>query len=657
VLLIALLVLFKYFYLYAKEIPFLNFHHEKLKKSSKIFQIKDSLTVVNKHPFTKLLAVAVIFQFVLFTFVEFQFAKGVELDLEQQGSHQEDLTFKPEHLAVSLMHADTLNVQENVGQELESNLHERATAETATSTPTEQDVAHVFGLIMMIASISTFLLEMFFSSKVLKKLGVIKSMMVHPIVLMINGMILGLRFGFVSASNLKIWFEGTNSIYLNAYNASYYNLHEEDRATVKEFFDGIMKPFGIIMATLTIWAVYKFFPSGIAVLYINMALILSAFILFLLLIKVKEKYTDLSLHHLKLSDNDLATKLNAVEILSQHGHRNIVADLAQELFKDNLHERLKVKLLAAMGYIGYPVCLQYILKFLDDNSYQVRLASIYALKNFIKRTKKIFSKPFTIHQITTRLKIMFKIESDSVIKMLITKALFQLKEPKVTELILEALNEAHDLDITASTINICKIFKDEVLAHHLEIFLKHKDIRIRTNAITALWNLPEYRENLAVELINMFNAKDRNTLISAFFIAGETKAQETKDFLKNYLKSNDLELRVNSALALAKMEDPDCLKEIVKLLTHEKPEIAKQMKQALLAVKPKFKWLIEKNLSSELYRKINKILENYKNKNISNIPCNVLLRLKVYYEIADHFEEALRIERFLNSKQNPLAIT
>ena len=301
-----------------------------------------------------------------------------------------------------------------------------------------------------------------------------------------------------------------------------------------------------------------------------------------------------------------------------------------------------------MGYIDSPETLSMLINYLDNKSDRIRFNATKALRIFHENSKQQKNE-LDKQTLISKLKIKFINENDSDIKLEIIHTLLKLDAKNIQTFLLESLKNSDNPNFIASTIEVCQHLGDKNLSQNLSIYLESKNIRIKANTISALWNLPAYKDKVHDEFDKMFCELNKEILLSAFQIAGEVHAKDKIVFLKNYLKSNDIELRSYSAIALAKLEDHEGIEHIAKLLTHDNNEVACKIKTAVQKLPEKVKDLINRELYLEIHKKSNKLIENHKHKEIAEFPKYILSKLKQYYEIADQFEEAMRIEKLLKA--------
>ena len=98
----------------------------------------------------------------------------------------------------------------------------------------EESLMQKLGTLHVIFSSAALMIQLIMASRILSGLGIVSSMLLHPIVTFLNGLVISLRYGFVTASITRGTFELTNLIFSNAYNSSYYAIPHHIRDEAKE---------------------------------------------------------------------------------------------------------------------------------------------------------------------------------------------------------------------------------------------------------------------------------------------------------------------------------------------------------------------------------------------------------------------------------------
>lgn len=262
-------------------------------KIKSLEKIENTFKYVMKNRFIKFIVAILICQYIMLNIVEFQFVNSIEQSVMQKSS---------------------INISEDI---------------TAT-----------IGKMLMIVSVFTLLTHLFLVEYVIKKMGVVGSMLIHPLLIVINAITMLIRFHLGTALITKTGFEMTRAIYQNAYLTSYYSLKEEVRDEVKEFLEGIIVPLGAILGTTCIIIIRKtdkFINTDTATTVI---LLLASLYTIWLCVRLEGE-------HMKQNKNlfqnakSTAEKIEALELILQNKNSDTLTLLIQ--IAKNPHEQQTVR--------------------------------------------------------------------------------------------------------------------------------------------------------------------------------------------------------------------------------------------------------------------------------------------------------------------------
>lgn len=256
---------------------------------------KIKLGDVLKYRGLKLLSIVVFFQFAYFYILEFQF-----LDFVNNLSH-------------SVSGADS------------------------------HDLAADLGFFHMVIGFVTMVYQLFFASRIVKSIGIIKSLLLSPIVMLFSIVNIIINPSFLNFLFLKTNHDITDVTFLNTYHASFYSFKHSARGLIMEFLEGFVKPLGMIFSSLVIVAFFHLIKFNAAINIFSLvilSLVAYSIILF------KDSYNESSKSAL-LKSSDLSSKLNALSIINQNSenidfnflseyltlHPKLDRDLQEEFFK------------------------------------------------------------------------------------------------------------------------------------------------------------------------------------------------------------------------------------------------------------------------------------------------------------------------------------
>jgi HEAT repeat protein len=605
---------FFFFYKYTKKIPKLESKEEKKERShNRIEKIKKGVRHIKGLNFLKGLFVVVFLHFALVNLIEYEYTTIVDKNLKH---HQEENIDKVKESSNS-SHADQLT--------------------------------HGLGFFHIMFSLLAFFAQLLSASRIQSKLGVIKSMMSHPIANIFSGIIifLGFFYNFLIYESVifaRGLFELTNIFHRTNYHASFYVLKKSIREQVKEFMEGIVRPLGKILGTIVLLLILTFVPKEFQTKVISGVFVTGMVYMFYILKDMKIQYTLLAKKNL-ISKNSNIDKLESLEILAQKGHHNVV-----EIFTKTLHQKthpyLKKELLLTIGKIKDLKSIPDILKMFKDPDKKIQLTAVNSLAQYKNLGRHFFSQSFTKHRVINDLQELFLKTRSKKIKSAVIRVFKNIHHSDIIPFLLKNLDN-NDPYIVADAIYVCGLFHDINSAYYLEKFLTDKNPRIRSSAIIALWNFSTYKLKCLIQLNAMLESSLEEEKISAIYAIGEIGAIQEIPRLIKLAENTEGRIHQHSLIALAKMEQNQVVNEILPYLLHKDEDLVNDTKKMLKKVPESIKKTIENLLLHEISHRIYEILSTLKSTEIENVKTNVLYKLKKYYELISEVKEVLRIEEEL----------
>lgn len=566
------------------------FEHKKEINEGGIKKIAKSLKKAQKSPFLKGLIVVILLQWMVINLIEFQYMKAVEQNVT--GTEEETLALENTH---ENLQADILNIESET-------IEETITTETShTNKTSEEALTEKLGMLQVIFGIATLAMQLFISSRIIKNLGIIKSMAIHPLVTLANMVNMLLKFNIVTASTTKAFSEMSGILFLNAYHSSYYAFEENIREQMKELLEGIIKPSGALLGMGLIILLENFTRGTNLTFTTNLVLIIIAILSAALISSLQNKYTQQSQKNIEKNASH-HTRINAIEILAQKGHNIDHRQLIKIILKETEPEEVQLKAVETIKERKDPQTIPDLLTCLKSGNPNIRLAVIETLGEFKNLDKHFFKSGFGHFRIQEALKTIFEKEEHEEIRSAIIKVLAKLDQKELIPFILKNLNSAEE-KIVADCIYICGLFKDPNSIYYLEKFLDHPNPKIRANAIISLWQFKELRSKLNHYLDQMINNSKKELRLVGIYIIGELKLKEKTKALFNLLKEDGIEV----VLALAKLSENSALTRLLDYIMNNKkdwPTIKKQLNN----LPKKFVEKLRQYLHQEVTHKIHKIL-------------------------------------------------
>jgi len=408
---------------------------------------------------------------------------------------------------------------------------------------------------------------------------------------------------------------------------------------------------GIILGPFIILALEYFWTEKELSIAIGVVMIILSLVMIFFITCLRNKYTQLSKYNLNLPGDHLA-KYNAVEILSQSGHKDNVEILIQNLVKkESNHIRLKI--LKIFSRLCHPNTIPEILNCLDDPNPKIKLAALQALAQFQDLGQHIFTQAFSRHRVINILKKLFYNENSKAIRSIAIKVFANLHEAEIVPFLLKALN-TKDENIQADCIYVCGFFHDISVVHYLEKYLYSDNPKIKSSTIIALWQFKEYRLKALSELNKMLESKDEKFLISAVYTLGEISLKQEKAKLLQYLQNENIDIHRHAAVALAKLKSAFSIEPIVKLILDSDEVIAQKTLKHLQRLPKEMQDKINKLLYQRLSHRINETIKNSQGKTFEDFEEKILKQLHRDYEMLSAYFEVAKIEKALEAKKNQL---
>src|SRR3989339_466946 len=614
-----------------------TFEHKKDENNEGgLKKISQSFKRAQKSPFLKGLIVVILLQWMVINLVEFQYMKAVEQDVT--GTEEETLALET--------HGKNLHANILTTEEAQFTIDERSQElETSEHGKSEGALTEKLGMLQIIFGIATLAMQLFISSRIIKGLGIIKSMAIHPIVTLANMVNMLLKFNIVTAATTKAFSEMGGILFLNSYHSSYYAFEENIREQMKELLEGIIKPSGAVLGMGLIILLENFTKGSNLTFTTNLILIVIAILSAALISSLHNKYTEQSQRNIDKNASH-HTRINAIEILAQKGHNIDHRQLIRIILKVSEPEDVQLKAIETIKQRKDPQTIPDLLTCLRSENANIRLAVIETLGEFKNLDKHFFKSGFGHYRIQEALKNIFEQEEHEEIRSSIIKVLAKLDQRELIPFILKNLNSAKE-KIVADCIYICGLFKDPNSIYYLEKYLDDSSPKIRANAIIALWQFPELKSKLNHYLDQLINSPKEEQKLMGIYIIGELQLKEKKKALFNLLKEDSIEV----VLALAKLSETSAITRLLDYIINNKKDWSKIKKQ-LNQLPKKFVERLKQYLHQEVSHKIHKILVAHSHMKPEEFDRDTLEELMYLYGLIQESKAQSQIENILKDKND-----
>ena len=607
--------------------------------------LRTAFASFKKIPFLKGLMVVVLLQWVFMNILEFQYTKAVS----QSVTHTTEATIASvaaQSLSTSVLSspsgvADLLSVR-NAAQEPVRTL----------SVKEQSQLTQKLGSLKGIFYAGALVVQILLASRLITSLGIVGSLLLHPVMMLMSLVGMFLKFGFSSSVIAKLNFETTNVIHKNAYFTSHYALPKAIRDQAAEFLEGIVRPLGTVIGMLFILGFQMIFSGRDLSMWIHLVMfVIMAWILFST-IRLQPKYTKLTREQL-FSDLPYPEKLNAIEILTQKGHKDAPMILVQKLehaSHANSQEspEVRIRLLAALGEYHDYATLKDIVNALYDSNPDVRLEAAHALMNFRDIGEKFYTQSFSRYRVLEALKEIFRRETSAAVRGAIIRVFSLLRQPDIVAFLLEVLRDEAS-DVRADCIYTLGLFRDPTVTYYIAPFLDDKNLNVRANAIIALWHFPQFRVQLEDVLTTLLQSADADNVRAGLYAAGEIDAPELHE-LHRLLTSSDSELQLEAAFALTKRGDFKGCSVLLDHLLTMPPAQFETMRRFFHRLNPRAQKVVEQTVVNTISEEMSKFSRLYSGIQLHEMEYNDLEKLKRLYTLLSRHEELYALEMALQKR-------
>ncbi len=265
-------------------------------------------------------------------------------------------------------------------------------------TANSSQFAFDLGLLHIVFGLITMFFQLFCASRMIEFTGIIKSMLISPLVLLSSILFVIFSPGFVPVVLAKFNFELSGVLFNNSYHSAYYVFSHSSRAKIMEFLETLVKPLSLIFVSLMI-LLFQYLDA--AVVFFN-AIGMITLCLMIYAIKLFEKsYIFIPRMHISNS-KDRQTILNAISILKQnprdHNAYFLLEILTKRTFDKDIYPYI-FDVISAQGDLG---SLNLLLSLIKSSEIDARNILPCINKLFVKFADEIKDLSFTrffIHEV------------------------------------------------------------------------------------------------------------------------------------------------------------------------------------------------------------------------------------------------------------------
>ena len=513
----------------------------------------------------------------------------------------------------------------------------------------EHALVHDLGALFILFSAVALFIQLFVGSRLITSLGIIGSMLLYPAVMLLSVFGLTVRFGLPTAVLAQTNNYITHIIYLNSYHSAYYSIKEHFREHTREFLEGVVRPVGAIVGTSVLIGLQRLFVGDDLTLSVNFAMIATLLVLFVVMYGLQSRYTKVACHNLVRSE-DKFDKVEAIDILSQRGHKSALPVLKKILHDPKESDYIKAKILHAFGELQEFDALDDIIEMFKSKKIDIRLAAVESLLKFQSAKNFFFKHVFHEYKMIEALKVLYRNEKNEEIRSIIIHLLSKLNPVGTFGFLLNVLKRCKG-DLKADVILALGQYKDEHVIDCIRPFLHSKKAMEKAAAIISLWKYQSHRDDLELEIDKMLTHKNAKVVEAGLYVVGELKWKSRQKKCRSYLSSHNKKLKLQSAIALAKMRYLDSVEVIVELLFDEDKVLVEKLSRALKKLPHKVKEAVDREVKQLVSARINKLLVKTKAKSLKHLDTKYLKYLKMLYSLVEENEEVELINELLYARK------
>jgi HEAT repeat protein len=492
----------------------------------------------------------------------------------------------------------------------------------------EHAFIHDLGQLFALFSSLALLFQLFLGSRIISSLGVFGSSVVHAVVSFFSFIAMFFNFNFSVSVFAKTNFTVTSVLYNNAYHSAYYAVHEETRAQMREFLEGVIRPIGAILGTLCLIILQNIFAPSVIDYYLNFLMVLIAAFIFYTAYRQQRLYTGVAVAALKENES-FHEKVIALDILSQRGHRNGHKILRSIVFDSSLP--LEVRILAIRGLHNFDgvFVVPILFELLTIDEYEIQSAVVRELSEFDESDFSgiSFSQRYAFLNLVDALYSHDQYNEDFLVDLF--SILRYFPDSASVEILFKAL-ESSTLSHRLAAIKTIGYYNDLSLNAKIAGFLDSSIADEQAVAFIALYRTPLFADKSKLLLGDFLESSDSCKTALSLFACGELKLGSKKKMLFKSLKSHDLETRLQAAIALAKLGYRNGIQLILAVVVFGDSDVAIRVLKMIRSLDGEFRDRINRLLKGMVFEEIETILAGA---DVTSLSLDKIVRLRRLYYI------------------------
>ncbi len=384
--------------------------------------------------------------------------------------------------------------------------------------PSEVELGKFYGYYWIAFNATALLLQLLASGRIIRRIGVLKSLTILPLVLLINFILLSFHYGFLEGLWMRFsWDTVGMTIQGTAYQLAFSAVPVDYRGRIRGLIEGVVNPTGTAIAGFLLLSIQFFIGSSPQSLW-DHAHIFTILGIFFAVIWIFWVYWNKSDYfksiHQNIRSEAIQTQLDGIESLEEKDEK-ICLGILLEILKQKKEDdkQIKSKALQVLGRLGNPKMIPAILPFLKSPSASLRLEAIRSISSF----NSVINYPFVYEYLRDRLSQLFVSDPNNLVR--IESGKFLIKHNSQQNMLKFVENVFNGSP--QEKILIIRILSHISLSFYEVILLRltqDEDLAVREEALVNLWNENEcrgYVEACLEDLYSMPDTESKGVAITA----------------------------------------------------------------------------------------------------------------------------------------------
>ncbi|QQR54791.1 hypothetical protein IPG41_06425 [Candidatus Peregrinibacteria bacterium] len=433
-------------------------------------------------------------------------------------------------------------------------------------TLSEAEYSHFLGLLSMVNSV-TLLVALIIQDKILKKAGVLNTLLMSPSLVLPTFVALFLlpipSMAFLAAGMTSLV---GYSIFTSSSISAYTALPHAIRSRVATFISGNSDSLAMLLAGTGL-VVLNEWVSNAWIIGLACALL---FINVLLILHTKKIYLQQVL--LNLGSTNKIDVHGAIENLAEETYREVgVQEMMKLISWRNLDPETLRKMVFALGKMGNVKVIPSLLDLFKNHDAGIQYSIVETIHSFEHLNKKLKHLPFTRLNLIETYEKIFLEEEDTELKILILERLGDFDADNVITFLRNAVSDKNEA-VSTKALAAMRYFHDRGIIPYVRPYLENEKPTTQAAAVISLWQFPELKPLLMKSFIQIMAGTSRDHILASLNMIGALQFAWEKSYAQKQISNEDSEIRQVAILTLLQLEDEGPIPVLLAALIEKKTE-------------------------------------------------------------------------------------